>query len=151
MSRRRIEPMRDETDPSIYLTCGGLHELTRPEDWDTDRTVWIDTGAGLEQVIYAGHLDVDRPGALVLRSYLPWDDQPTPPATVWALEWAGPIGSTLPATMTAYRSEAGVRAAIAAAAAELGVEPVEDERPGPMRMVMVGELVAMVRSMELLP
>lgn len=55
--------MRDETDPSIYLTCGGLHELTRPEDWDTDRTVWIDTGAGLEQVIYAGHLDVDRPGA----------------------------------------------------------------------------------------
>jgi hypothetical protein len=63
-----------------------------------------------------------------------------PPATVWALEWAGPAGATLPATMTAYRTEAGVRAAIAAAAAALGVEPVEDERPGPMRMVMVGEL-----------
>jgi hypothetical protein len=74
-----------------------------------------------------------------------------PPATVLALEWAGPAGATLPATMTAFRTEAGVRAAIAAAAAELGVVPVEDARPGPMRMIWVGELVAMVREMELLP
>lgn len=76
---------------------------------------------------------------------------PAPVETVFVLEWAGPVGSTLPATMTAHRSEAGVRAAIAAAAAELGVEPVEDERPGPMRMIWVGDLVAMVRSTELWP
>lgn len=44
---------------------------------------------------------------------------PAPVETVFVLEWAGPVGSTLPATMTAHRSEAGVRAAIAAAAAEL--------------------------------
>ena len=76
---------------------------------------------------------------------------PAPTEPVFVLEWAGPVGSTLTATMTAHRSEAGVRAAIAAAAAELGVEPAEDERTGPMRMIWLGELVAMVRSTELLP
>ncbi len=53
------------------------------------------------------------------------------------LEWAAPPGTPSIPQTTAHRSEAGVRARIAAAAADLGAEPVEDEKPAPQRMVMV--------------
>ena len=132
---------------SSQLTCGHLRDLAA--GYEADRPVWIDTGGGPRPAVYGSQIDpVSGEAATLLRS---WGLGPAPTEPVFVLEWAGPAGSTLPATMTAYRSEAGVRAAIGAAAAELGVEPVEDARPGPMRMVMVGELIAMVRSMELLP
>jgi len=67
------------------------------------------------------------------------------------LDWAAPPGiSPIPQT-TALSAEAGARARIAAVAAGLGVEPVEDERPGPIWTIWVGEMVAMVRSIDLRP
>lgn len=71
-------------------------------------------------------------------------------ATVWILEWAAPPGVPVPAA-TAHRSEADALNRIAAVAAEHGAEPIEEERPGPLRIWHAGDLVAMVRSMELLP
>jgi hypothetical protein len=68
--------------------------------------------------------------------------------SVWVVEWAAPPGVPLPPT-TAHRSEAGARAAIAAVAEEMGVGAVEEDRPGPMRMVWVGEMAAMMRLLEL--
>ncbi len=113
--------------------------------------MWIDTGAGPQGVIYAGHLDADVPGALVLRSYLPWEEDSTPPSQVWIVEWAGPFDSTLPRS-TAHRTAAGARAHIAAVASELGVEAVEQDRPGTWIMTLVGELAAMMWSpLELQP
>jgi hypothetical protein len=138
------------TEPSPYFNCGSLHELTRPEDWAGTRPVYIDTGAGPERVIYADHMErVQGVPSLVLRSYLPWEQGSATAAAAWVLEWAGPFDAALPGA-TAHRSEAGVQAAIATVARELGVEPVEEARPGPMRIWHCGELVAMVRELELL-
>jgi hypothetical protein len=139
-----------EPEPEPWVNCGSLHELTRPEDWAGTRPVYIDTGAGPARLIYADHMErVQGVPSLVLRSYLPWEQESAAAAAAWVLEWAGPFDAALPGT-TAHRSEAGARAAIAAVARELGFEPIAEDRPGPMRIWHVGELVAMVRELELL-
>ncbi len=126
------------TELSPYVNCGSLHELTRPEDWPADRPVWIQSGGGsIERIVWADHLERGGDGgeALVLRAFM-WDEEPAA-GTVTVLEWAAPPGTASIPQTTAHRSEAGVRARIAAVAADLGAEPVEDEKPAPQRMVMV--------------
>lgn len=44
-----------DSEPSPYVNCGSLHELTR--GWSGDRPVWIDSGGGLRRVMWADHLE----------------------------------------------------------------------------------------------
>ena len=61
-------------------------------------------------------------------------------ARVWIVEWDAAWEAPIPRT-TAHSSEAGARAHIAAVAAELGVEEVEQDRPeAGMVMHRVGNL-----------
>ncbi len=73
--------------------------------------------------------------------------------TVHLLEWAAPFDAdnTIPLT-AAHRTEPGARAAIAAVAADLGIDPaevVETVQPGGMRVGAIGELVYMLRTVPL--
>ena len=138
-----------EPNELSYITCGSLRAITDPVDWSADRPVWIDTGHGLARPVYAGHIEADAPGALVLRSHLPWTTDPEfAPPRLWLVEWAGPIGADLPAT-TLHGSEIGARARLRAAARELGVEPGAGTRsPGGLwETVPVAGLVAMLREL----
>ncbi|MGB5113514.1 MAG: hypothetical protein WBO08_18610 [Mycobacterium sp.] len=73
--------------------------------------------------------------------------------TIWLLEWAAPFDTdtTTPPT-AAHRTEPGARAAIAAVAADLGIDPgeiTEAVRPSGMMEGSVGALFFMLRTVPL--